>query len=76
MNWRSPEVGGAFLLGMVLMLLLVTIAGCSVSWGREPPPPEPTVRLCLVQREITLRRGEVLRQVDLQPCIPAIGQFR
>jgi hypothetical protein len=56
--------------------LFLLLAGCSVSWGRDPPPPEPTVRLCLAQREIMLRRGEVLRTVELQPCVPALGEFK
>lgn len=58
------------------LMLVLGLTGCNISWGRDPPPPEPTVRLCLSQREITLRRGEVLRTVELQPCVPAIGEFR
>jgi hypothetical protein len=59
-----------------MLLMSVFLSGCSVSWGRDPPPPDPTVRLCLAQREITLRRGEVLRTVELQPSVPALGEFR
>ena len=61
---------------MKALPLLLVLAGCNISWGRDPPPPEPTVRLCLVQREVILRRGESIRSVDLQPCIPALGVFR
>jgi hypothetical protein len=62
---------------MKALLPLLLLAGCNISWGREARvPPEPTVRLCLSQREITLRRGEVLRTVELQPCVPALGEFR
>jgi hypothetical protein len=65
-----------FLRTGAVVLYAIVLNGCTFSWGRDPPPPEPTVRLCLAQREITLRRGEVLRQVELQPCIPALGEFR
>lgn len=59
----------------LVLLSLSFLAGCSVSWGRFGAPPEPSVRLCLAQREVTLRRGEVLRVVELQPCVPAVGNF-
>lgn len=60
---------------MKALPLCLLLAACNISWGRDRVPPEPTVRLCLQQREIILRR-ETVRVVELQPCVPAIGEFR
>ena len=54
---------------------IIPLIGCAGLELRFRDPKPATIRFCLVQREVVLRRGEVLRTAELQPCIPAVGEF-